>query len=44
MTTFATPGPLTPILTKRWDEERSWTLDSYLSRGGYEGQIGRAHV
>ncbi len=37
MTTFATPGPLTPILTKGWDEERSWTLDSYLSRGGYEG-------
>ena len=37
MTTIATPGPLTPILTKGWDEERSWTLDSYLSRGGYEG-------
>ncbi len=37
MTTFATPGPLTPILTKGWDEERSWTLDSYLTRGGYEG-------
>lgn len=37
MTSFAAPGPLTPIVTNGWGEERSWTLASYLSRGGYEG-------
>ena len=37
MTTFAAPGPLTPIVTNGWGEERSWTLESYLKRGGYEG-------
>lgn len=37
MTTYAAPGPLTPILTNGWGEERSWTLESYLARGGYEG-------
>ena len=37
MTSFAAPGALTPILTKGWGEERSWTLESYLKRGGYEG-------
>ncbi|MDQ2624587.1 MAG: NADH-quinone oxidoreductase subunit NuoF [Actinomycetota bacterium] len=26
---------LTPILTERWDAERSWTLSSYQSHGGY---------
>ena len=26
---------LTPILTDNWDAERSWTLASYESRGGY---------
>lgn len=37
MTTFAAPGLLTPIVTNGWGEEESWTLKSYLSRGGYEG-------
>ena len=37
MTSFAAPGALTPIVSKGWDEERSWTLESYLKRGGYEG-------
>ena len=36
-TAYVTPGPLTPILTNGWGEERSWTLDSYRSRGGYQG-------
>ncbi len=27
--------PLTPVLTDIWDAERSWTLDTYASRGGY---------
>jgi NADH-quinone oxidoreductase subunit F len=26
---------LTPVLTDNWDAERSWTLASYESRGGY---------
>ncbi|WP_022868535.1 NADH-quinone oxidoreductase subunit NuoF [Schaalia vaccimaxillae] len=37
MTTYAAAGKLTPIVTRGWGEERSWTLESYLSRGGYEG-------
>ena len=36
-TAYVTPGPLTPILTNGWGEERSWTLDSYRARGGYQG-------
>ncbi|QDB80284.1 NADH-quinone oxidoreductase subunit NuoF [Georgenia sp. 311] len=28
---------LTPVLSDPWDAERSWTLDTYRSRGGYEG-------
>ncbi|GAB3484659.1 NADH-quinone oxidoreductase subunit NuoF [Flexivirga sp.] len=27
---------LTPILTKFWDDPRSWTLDTYLDNGGYQ--------
>jgi len=27
---------LTPVLTDNWDAERSWTLESYESRGGYQ--------
>ena len=27
--------PLTPVLTDHWDAERSWTLETYESRGGY---------
>ena len=26
---------LTPVLTDNWDEDRSWTLESYEARGGY---------
>lgn len=26
---------LTPVLTDRWDTERSWTLDAYRKAGGY---------
>ena len=37
MTAFAAPGPLTPIVANRWGEDQSWTLASYLKRGGYEG-------
>lgn len=37
MTTFTAPDPLTPILTKGWNERRSWTLNFYLSRRDYEG-------
>ncbi len=27
---------LTPVLSGNWDQERSWTLDSYESGGGYD--------
>ncbi len=27
---------LTPVLSKRWDQTESWTLDSYVADGGYE--------
>ena len=27
---------LTPVLTDRWDADRSWTLDSYHAGGGYQ--------
>ena len=27
---------LTPVLTDNWDQERSWTLGAYESRGGYD--------
>ncbi len=29
-------GTLTPVLTDNWDAERSWTMASYESRGGYD--------
>lgn len=28
--------PLTPVLSRHWDEPRSWTLDAYRSHEGYE--------
>ncbi len=28
---------LTPVLTDTWDQDRSWTLDTYESAGGYRG-------
>lgn len=37
MTTYSAPSTLTPIVTRGWDQDRSWTLESYLARGGYEG-------
>ena len=32
-----TPDPLTPVLSDTWDADRSWTLASYVDRGGYAG-------
>ena len=32
----AGPDTLTPVLTRRWSEERSWTLETYERTGGYE--------
>jgi NADH-quinone oxidoreductase subunit F len=29
------PGPLTPVLTRFWDEPRSWTLETYRRHDGY---------
>ena len=28
--------PLTPVLTKFWDDPKSWTLDTYREHGGYQ--------
>lgn len=28
---------LTPVLSERWDADRSWTLSSYEAHGGYRG-------
>jgi NADH-quinone oxidoreductase subunit F len=28
---------LTPVLSERWDADRSWTLATYEAHGGYEG-------
>ncbi|WP_433504348.1 NADH-quinone oxidoreductase subunit NuoF [Pseudonocardia halophobica] len=33
--TEITPDTLTPVLTRRWSEERSWTLETYERTGGY---------
>ena len=30
---------LTPVLTDDWDAERSWTLATYESRGGYRALV-----
>ncbi|MCB7136848.1 NADH-quinone oxidoreductase subunit NuoF [Cellulosimicrobium marinum] len=35
--TTVRPDPLTPVLSDTWDAERSWTLASYVDRGGYAG-------
>ena len=37
MTAYTAPGTLSPVLTKGWGEDKSWTMESYVSRGGYEG-------
>ncbi len=34
--TFTAPGLLTPVLTKTWANEASWTLDAYRAAGGYK--------
>jgi NADH-quinone oxidoreductase subunit F len=31
-----TVDTLTPVLTDNWDQDRSWTLDAYQERGGYD--------
>ncbi|MFI7588015.1 NADH-quinone oxidoreductase subunit NuoF [Spongisporangium articulatum] len=31
------PVTLAPVLSASWDAEESWTLDTYLANGGYEG-------
>ncbi len=36
-TTRPATDPLTPILTDTWDAERSWSMQSYLAKGGYQG-------
>ena len=35
-TTFTTPGTLAPVLSINWGDEKSWTLDSYRSIGGWK--------
>lgn len=37
MPTFTAPSPLTPALTKNWDTEQSWTLQTALKNGAYTG-------
>jgi len=29
--------PLTPVLSRFWDDEQPWTLQTYLRHGGYQG-------
>lgn len=29
--------PLTPVLSRFWDNEQPWTLQTYLGHGGYQG-------
>ena len=31
------PTVLAPVLSAFWDAENSWTLETYLANGGYEG-------
>ena len=28
--------PITPVLTRRWAEPRSWSIDTYERTGGYQ--------
>ncbi len=37
MAEFTKADPLTPALTKNWDKEQSWTLETALANGAYEG-------
>jgi NADH-quinone oxidoreductase subunit F len=34
---FSAPGVLAPVISNTWDQERSWTLETYRANGGYEG-------
>ena len=31
-----TADPITPVLTRRWAEPRSWSIDTYERTGGYQ--------
>ncbi|MDH2414289.1 NADH-quinone oxidoreductase subunit NuoF [Nocardioides sp. CER19] len=35
-TSSTNEGPLTPVLTANWADDRSWTLASYAAQGGYQ--------
>ncbi|GAB7005856.1 NADH-quinone oxidoreductase subunit NuoF [Nocardioides sp. AN3] len=35
-TSSTNEGPLTPVLTANWADDRSWTLGSYAAGGGYQ--------
>ncbi len=37
MAEFSAPGVLAPVVSNIWDQERSWTLETYRKNGGYEG-------
>ncbi len=37
MPTFTEASPLTPALTKNWETDRSWTLETALKNGAYKG-------
>lgn len=37
MTEFTKANPLTPALTRNWNTEKSWTLETALANGAYEG-------
>ncbi len=34
---MAAPTPLAPVISAHWDADRSWTLATYESNGGYAG-------
>jgi NADH-quinone oxidoreductase subunit F len=36
MTSPVTPDPLTPVLTRRWQSPRSWTIETYEQLEGYQ--------
>lgn len=37
MSSFSKPGTLSPVISNTWDQERSWTIETYRNNGGYEG-------
>ena len=36
MTTATTPDPLTPVLTRRWQSPRAWSIETYEQLEGYQ--------